>query len=261
MTGGPPPGGSATAPPPVAADVGIVAALGLEVGYLIDRLTRVRRYAGAAHEVVEGEHGGKLIAVIVGGVGRPAARRATELLLEGHRPRWVVSAGFAGALDPDLRRNDAVFPNEIVDAEGLRLAVDVKVAPEAPAPPNPRVTTGRLLTIDAVARTAAEKAELRARYGADVVDMETSAVAEACRDRGLRFLPVRVVSDEAGTDLPPEVLTLMNKSGGRLVGSALRAVWRRPSSLKDLFAVHNHAQEAADRLADVTLAAVGRLPD
>jgi adenosylhomocysteine nucleosidase len=52
----------------------------------------------------------------------------------------------------------------------------------------------------------------------------------------------------------------MNRSGSYLVGSALRAIWNRPSSLRDLLALHNHAQEAADRLADVTLAAVARLP-
>jgi adenosylhomocysteine nucleosidase len=110
-------------------------------------------------------------------------------------------------------------------------------------------------------RTAAEKADLRARTGADVVDMESVAVAAACRDRGTRFLSVRVVSDEAKTELPREVVTLMNRSGSYLVGAALRAVWNRPSSLKDLLALHSHATEAADRLADVTLAALERLPD
>src|SRR5438874_13580364 len=93
------------APAPVAADVGVVAALGLEVGFLTDRLSKVRKYAGPRHKVIEGEAGGKLVAVIVGGAGRSLARRATGLLIDGHRPRWVVSAGFAGALDPALKRN------------------------------------------------------------------------------------------------------------------------------------------------------------
>jgi adenosylhomocysteine nucleosidase len=117
-----------------------------------------------------------------------------------------------------------------------------------------------LLTVDTIVRTAAEKAALRERYGADFVDLESSAVAEFCAERSVRYLSVRVVSDEAGKDLPREVVTLMTRSGSYQLGSALRAIWRRPSSLKDFLALHNHAQEAADRLADVTLAAVDRLP-
>jgi adenosylhomocysteine nucleosidase len=249
------------APPPLAADVGVVAALPIEVGFLLDRLTRVRRYAGPGHTVVEGEHAGKVVAVIVGGAGRAAARQAAGLLLDGHRPRWLVSAGFTGALDPGLKRNDAVLPREIVDPDGARFAVDVQVPPEPPpGSRGPRLLSGRLLTVDGIVRTAAEKAALRERYQADLVDMESSAVAGFCAERSVRFLAVRVVSDEAGEDLPREVVSLMTRSGGYLVGSALKAIWRRPSSLKDFLALHNHAQEAADRLADVTLAAVEQLP-
>ena len=121
--------GPGAAPAPIAADVGIVAAMAIEVGFLTDRLTQVRKYAGPGHSVIEGEAGGRLVALIVGGMGRESARRATELLLLGHRPRWVVSAGFAGALDPALKRNDAVITVEIVDPEGERYAVDAGSKP------------------------------------------------------------------------------------------------------------------------------------
>ena len=258
---GPGPGPAPNAAPaPVRADVGVVAAMSVEVGFLTDRLTKVRKYAGPGHTVIEGEAGGKLVALIVSGMGRAAARRAAALLIDGHRPRWVVSAGFAGALDPALKRNDAVLPGEVIDLDGHRYAIGVGV-PDDPAATGPRLKTGRLLTADAIVRTAAEKADLRSRHGADLVDMETSAVAALCAERRVRFLSVRVVSDEAAADLPREIATLMTRSGGYRVGAALRAIWNRPSSLKDFLALHGHAQEAADRLADVTLAAIVRLPD
>src|SRR4051794_30888723 len=109
MSGGRSPGGGVerpgAAPAPVPVDVGVVAAMSLEVGFLVDRLSRVRKYAGPRHTVIEGECSGKVVALIVAGLGREAARVGAQLLLDGHRPRWIVSAGFAGALDPDLRRN------------------------------------------------------------------------------------------------------------------------------------------------------------
>lgn len=250
------PGTAWAAPAPVPVDVGIVAALPIEVGFLIDRLTRVRKYSGAGHSIVEGECSGKLVAVIVAGLGRAAARRGAELLLEGHRPRWIVSAGFGGALSTDLKRNDVVMATEVLDLEGHRFAIDVGVGP---AERGPRIVPGRLLTVDRIIRTAAEKAALRQQYAADAVDMETSAVAGLCSERLIRFLSIRVVSDEADVDLPAEVASLLTRSGSYRVGAALRAIWQRPSSLKDFWALHEQAQEAADRLAAITALVLGEL--
>jgi hypothetical protein len=137
---------------------------------------------GPRHTVFEGECGGKRTALVVAGPGRAAARRGAELLLAGHRPRWVVSAGFAGALDPALARDDLVLATEIVDLDGGHFAIDLSV-PEAAQ--GQRISAGRLVTVDAIVRTAAEKAALRARFGADLVDMETSAVAALCGGRGI----------------------------------------------------------------------------
>ncbi len=246
--------GPKAAPAPVRADLGIVAAMALEVGFLSDRLSRVRKYAGPGHTVIEGEADDRVIAMIVGGMGRASARRATSLLIDGHRPRYMVSAGFAGALDPTLKRNDAVICDEVIDLDHQRYPVGIEIIRPA------GVKTGRILTVDAIVRTAAEKADLRARYGADIVDMETSAVAAVCAERNIGLLSIRIVSDDASADLPKEIATLMSRSGSYRVGAALRALWNRPSSLKDFLALHEHAQEAADRLADVLLAVVVGLP-
>jgi adenosylhomocysteine nucleosidase len=250
----------APAPAPVAIDVGIVAALSMEVGFLVDKLENVRKYSGPRHTVIEGEVAGKVVGVIVTGMGREAARLGATLLLDGHHPRWLLSAGYAGALDPSLARNGIVMANEVIDLEGHRYAIDVAVPPpEGDRDRGPRIATGRLLTVDRIIPTAAEKAELRRRYEADLLDMETSAVAALCSARGLRFLSIRVISDEAGIDLPPEVVTLLTRSGSYRIGAALRAVWQRPSRIKEFWALHEHAQEAADRLARFTVAALDRL--
>jgi adenosylhomocysteine nucleosidase len=245
------------APAPVPVDVGIVAALALEVGFLEDRLKQVRRYAGPRHAVVEGECGGKLVAMVVAGMGRNAASAAARLLLDGHRPRWIVSLGFAGALNLELRRNDIVTPNEVIDLESHRYAIDVVVPSDDQGP---RVRTGRLLTVDQIVRTAAEKAELHQRLGADLVDMESSAVAALCSERLVRFLSIRVISDDAHSDLPAEIATLLTRTGSYRVGAAMRMLWKRPSSVKDLWTLHEHAQEAADRLARFAIEAIAHLP-
>ena len=233
------------APPPVPADVGLVVAMSIEVAPFLARLGNVRKYTSERHTVIEGELGGKVVAAIVTGPGRAAARRGTSLLLGGHRPNWVVSAGFGGALDLALKRDDILLGSEVVGPDGDRLRIDFKLGDDADS----RVRVGVIATVDAIVRSAAEKADLRARTGADVVDMESSAVAALCAERNIRFLPIRVVSDEAGVDLPPEVAAILGRSGGYRLGAALGAIWRRPSSVKDLWSLREHAVSAAAHLS------------
>lgn len=233
------------APPPSSADVGVVMALPTEAGYFIDRLKRVRRYKARSLTVIEGELEGRVLALVVSGVGPAAARRGAERLLDGHRPRLLVSAGFAGALDPALNRNDLVVAQSVANPSGETIEIDGGLVDDVEAIRR----VGKLLLVDRVITESTEKARLREEHGADLIDMETFAVAVAARDRGVPFASLRVVSDDARSELPPEVARLINASGSRRVGAALRAIWERPSAAKDFWALHSQAAEAADRLA------------
>jgi len=236
--------------------VGIVAALSIEVGDFLDRLTRIRKYHSASISVIEGEHAGRIVVVAVGGVGRAAAQRATELLLAGHQPRWLLSAGFAGALDPTRARNDLVLAHEIVDPQGHKFPVSV---PDALGNRSGHVP-GRLLTVDRIVLQPEEKQVLRAQFEADLVDMESSAVVELCNQKLVQFLSVRVISDDATTALPREVATILAHTGSYRAGAALRALWRRPASLKDFWMMHERALEASERLAKLLVQCLDDLP-
>jgi adenosylhomocysteine nucleosidase len=244
------------APAPSPVDVGIVMALPIEAGYVSDSLTKVRRYSARAQAIHEGELSGKTVALVISGPGRTAARRGAELLIAGHRPRWIISAGFAGGLDPTLARNDLVLPREVIDLEQNL----IPIASDLPAIPGVRSEGSRLLTVDRVIVRSAEKAELRMSHGADLVDMETSALAALSRERAIRFLSVRVISDDATEELAPEVSRLLSHTGSYRVGVAMRAIWHRPSALKDFWAMHARAMEASDRLAECLKRVLSVLP-
>ena len=49
------------------------------------------------------------IRVVVTGMGRGNAQRAAREALKQFEPRRVVTSGFAGALDPELRVGDLIF--------------------------------------------------------------------------------------------------------------------------------------------------------
>src|SRR5690606_28900211 len=96
--------------------------------------------------------------------------------------------------------------------------------------PGTGLHVGRLVTADEIVRTAREKSEFAEKFQAIAVDMETLAVAQVCRDTQTRFMSVRVITDTANQDLPPEILTVLGSSGSMRFGAAVGAIWKRPGS-------------------------------
>jgi adenosylhomocysteine nucleosidase len=242
--------------PPIC-HVGCVFALSIEAGGLVDRLAGVIRTEGAGFVAREGGLEGRRIVIIESGAGRAAAARAAEALIYGHRPRWIVSAGFAGGLDERLKQGDMLMATAIVDETNRELAIDFRSPAEAP----PHVHFGRLLTVDRVIRTPAEKRELGERHAALAVDMESMGVAEVCSREKVRFLSVRVIIDSVDRELPRDIdLMVRKKSTAGRLGAAAGAIFRRPASVKDMWQLKEDALVASQRLAKFLVGVVGQLP-
>ncbi|MBN2021622.1 MAG: hypothetical protein JW809_02410 [Pirellulales bacterium] len=227
--------------------VGFVFALGIEAGGLVDLLedrTSARVRSGL---VRQGRLGGRRVVLVESDAGAQRAAAAAETLLVGHRPEWIASAGFAGGLAPEVKRHDIVLANAVAAPDGRRLSIDLRAEPGSLGP---GVHVGRILSTDEIVRQPADKRELGRRHEALAVDLESLAVAEVCRDRRVRFLAVRVVTDTVDEQLPADVQRLTDQpSTAARLGAALGAVWRRPGSIKDLYALRENALVASDRLA------------
>lgn len=129
------------------------------------------------------------------GVGPAAAAEHVAALLAAHRPRLLLSTGFAGGLDPRLATGDLLIATNVstpalVARSRALLADDV------------RAHFGALTSQPRPAESAAEKAALARASGALGVDMETAAIAAACARAGVPLLAVRAISDPAREPLP-----------------------------------------------------------
>ena len=235
--------------PPGPCDFGLVFALAIESGCLVDLLEDVSVTRGNGFTVREGRRNGRTIVLVESGAGREAAARATHALLDAHRPGLVFSAGFAGALSPELRRGDLVVADRLVDPEGRRWAADPASLP--PWLPEVRgLRIGPMLTVDGIVRLGEEKRALGAKHHALAVDMESLAVAEVCRERNVPFMAVRVVNDAVDDELPPDIERLLaQRTLAAQLGAAAGSLCRRPSGAKDLFRLQQNALAASDRLA------------
>ncbi len=240
-------------PPPAAdpahADIGIVCALKLEITPYLDRCDRVRKYTGGDFTFRGGLTGPDYdirVAMVEAGTGPERAARATQALIDAHTPNWVISAGFSGALRSDLKIGDLVIGDSIVDREGDELKIDVRMAADAERGWH----VGRLLMVEEIVRTVAEKQQLAEQTGAMAVDLESLAVARTCAETRTRFIAVRAISDDLSQDLPPEVLSVFGGSGTLRAGAIAGAVWKRPSSVKEMWRLREQAVTASKRLAE-----------
>src|SRR2546421_13017551 len=71
-----------------------------------DFVRRLENRGGVSREGVESARGvvhGKSIAVIHTGVGKKACRETMEIMLRRERVGYLISAGFAGGLEKELR--------------------------------------------------------------------------------------------------------------------------------------------------------------
>lgn len=239
-------------------DVAILTALSIESGGLVDRLSAVTVMRADGFTVRQGRLGRREVVVVESGPGRPAAAKATHAVIDAYRPRWIVSSGFAGALDPALKRGDLVAASAIVDGEGSAWTADAALPPWLTEVP--RLHVGRWLTADRVLRTPEEKQAAAGAHQAIAVDMESLAVAEVCCQRKVPFLALRVIGDEAADSLPPDIEWLLRqKSLAGQLGAALGSIWRRPESFGELLGLRQKAMEDSQRLGGVLAEMVERL--
>ncbi len=227
------------------AHVGIVHATAMEVAPFLDRCERVRKYSGGDLVFRGGLFGEIRIASAQSGMGPALAKRATQALIDGHSPGWIISAGFSGALQTNMKVGDIVVGNSIVDQSGTELAIDLKMESN----PATGLYVGRLVMVDRIVRTIAEKKALAEQHAAIAVDMESLAVAQVCREAKVRFFAVRVISDDLSADLPAEIVSVVGSSGTVRLGAAVGALFKRPGSAKDMWRLREQGMDAADRLA------------
>jgi adenosylhomocysteine nucleosidase len=243
---------------PAHADVGIVCALRREVAPLLERCDRVRKYQGGDFTFWGGFTGPDYeirIVIVAAGTGTDRASRATRALLDAHTPVWVVSAGFAGALRPELRVGDIVMADALIDPAGRELRLDVRMAPQ----PESGWHVGRVATVENIVRSVAEKHRLGEQTHALAVDMESFGVAEACLKEKRRCLAVRTISDDMSADLPPEVLSVLGSTGSIRAGAVVGAIWKRPSSVKEMWRLREQAVYASQSLASFLQGVIVRL--
>lgn len=144
----------------------------------------------------EGPLGNGSISLLKTGVG-PA--KATAALRGMNGPALTVSAGYCGALQPDMRPGDIVADVREADLEL------VKAARATAATLGLRIHFGKIAHSDRVLGRPADKRALGTQERAGAVDMETLAIRNWAKPLGAPVLAARVVFDALEDTLPAQI--------------------------------------------------------
>src|SRR2546423_12214395 len=145
-------------------------------------------------ENIRGRLHGKLVDVIHTGVGKMACRERMEVMLRRERFEYLISAGFAGALEKELRVGHLLVADNYSSAK-LLASPALELADEG-------TFLGRLATVPRMIESITQRETLNKRTGAAAGDMETETIAELCAAHDLPMLSVRAISDTAVEPFP-----------------------------------------------------------
>ena len=146
--------------------------------------------------------------------------------------KGVISFGLAGGLSPLLKVGEVVIADQVIFGSELwrcdehwRVSLAAKLS---------QAHQGPVAVCDAILEDREGKADLYAKTGALIVDMESAAAARFAVERKLPFAVLRVISDDARHVLPPAALVAMKPDGGIAVGRVLGSLLRHPLQLPGL---------------------------
>jgi adenosylhomocysteine nucleosidase len=185
---------------------------------------------------------GEPIVLVADGPGPQSAGRAAEAVGKLKELRGLISTGFCGALNPELKACDIFVATEIA---GVAHALS---APRSDSCEHYKI--GKLLSIDRVVSSVAEKADLR-RTGADAVEMEAAAVAAKAAEWNIPFYCIRVVTDTATEGFSLDFNRMRDTNGRFSRAKILASALRRPASvLPELLRINRRCKDASRKLGD-----------
>ena len=189
------------------------------------------------------------VIVAYSGAGPVNAEAAAELLIAEGATR-LISWGCAAALSAALKPGDLILADKLIDAGNSEIAVTAdwldhtkKSLADVVA-----VQSGHLAESLNLVSTGKDKRQLHANTGAVAVDMESSAVAKAARQKSLPFLAIRAIADPVTMDLPRAIGYSLNGQGDVMMGKLLLFLFLHPTELPGLIKLGLHFNAAKKTL-------------
>ena len=240
--------------------IGVFGALREEVAFLWKRMNPRHEIGGATYHMVQGIYHGRKLLVAQTGIGKKKAEAATRFALDNYPITTLITMGFAGALNDDLKGGDVVLCSSLHCEHSN--SIDTKPRPSAFCTDDRMLSSavqamehaavefrlGVGVTVPQMVLEPEDKQRLGDAYDADIVDMESYWIAKIAMDRRIPFLVIRSVSDTRQERLLP-FDQLMTAEGRVQWGSAVAYFVRNARRLNGVPLLYRNVRLAQRSLA------------
>jgi len=160
---------------------------------------------------------GKRCVLVKSGVGKVNAARTTQIMIQNFNIKYVINLGSGGSINPLLNIGDVVIAKHVVQhdfditafghSKGYITGVGDKVVCdrdlineiekiiESIPERSYQIKIGVIASGDIFCSETWMKDKIRAKFDADVVDMEAAAIAQVCYLDNIPFMGIRSISD------------------------------------------------------------------
>jgi adenosylhomocysteine nucleosidase len=211
-----------------------------------------------------GRRGNNEIALVMTGIGMRRAREATRLMLQRWpAPEFILSAGVAGALSPELAIGAVVLADSVMTCHVetglpehiLEVARPQRATLQVALEGNGKGTcAGAVFTSKKPLTTVAAKSRAAELSGAVAVDMESAAIALEAATRGVPYVCLRTILDLASEDVVGAELA--NEDGRVRPFAAARAIVTNPTILRGGFRLMRNLRIATGAMGEAVAAAI-----
>ena len=228
-----------------------VASEASELKPLANLLTALRKLKWPLDYAYEGIWESRRMMLAANGAGPKLAAQAVEVAiravmvaeLSSSRLEAVVSTGWCGALDPELRESQIVVATQVLDVS-TNEKFDC-----APIEADGEFISGVVASQNSIANGANEKERLRT-LGAVAIDMEAAGAAARAKRAGLPFCCIKVVSDRADESFPFDLNKFRTSEGRIARGKIVVQALAHPNRLPVLFQLKRRTEDAARALGE-----------
>lgn len=195
--------------------IGILAAMDKEVTLLTPLLENICETEFDGRIAFEGKIGDHEVCVMKCGIGKVNSALNAFRMIRHFSPDLVVNSGVAGGADSSMKVGSVLVADEAayhdvwcgpgtepgqMDGMPRRMTMDERVVSICRRlPDSDNFRFGLICTGDKFISTVEEVEHIKSLYpDALACDMESASIAQACRDCGVPFAVIRVVSDTPG---------------------------------------------------------------
>tara|TARA_B100000959_G_scaffold282350_1_gene348537 strand:+ start:4072 stop:4842 length:771 start_codon:yes stop_codon:yes gene_type:complete len=245
----------------------VIGAIKEEVSGIKQHITiNEKQHIGAA-TFYKGLFKNKEILIVRSGVGQSPAQKAASDAAKKFDLKSIISIGFAGGVDPELRISDLILPEKIYCCEdegslfrfkkvSLSLVANLgdyrgrikKILTENRI----KFKTGDIISVNRVADSVKFKEWLGKNYPVSGVEMETASIAKIAAKQRLPFFSLRAISDEVSHAIF-QTNKLINKKGKINRLAAGYYVLTHPLLIPRAIELKKNSSKAAKTLTEAVL--------